>query len=232
MMILLVTPSAWGMRNASPFSLKAEALMRRSGLEFTVKRALPNKGPRKKLPALVDGDHTIPDSELIREHLETQHDVRFDPDLSLAQHGEGRAFQRMFDEHFYFVNLHLRWIEEAALTRDGLLGDVPKPIRGLVYGSLQRGVKRALYMQGTGRFSQEEIHRKGIADLEAFSHRLGERPFLFGDGLSTYDVAVYAQLYSLLKAPHRNPVRRHAESDSRLTQFVDRCDQELFETVG
>ena len=68
MLTLLKLPSAWAMRNASPFNLKAEALLKMSGLPHETREAMPSKGPMGKLPALIDGDRVIGDSALIQRH--------------------------------------------------------------------------------------------------------------------------------------------------------------------
>ncbi len=66
MLTLMKPASAWGMRNASPLNLKAEALLAMSGLPYETREAMPSKGPLGKLPALVDGSRVIGDSARMR----------------------------------------------------------------------------------------------------------------------------------------------------------------------
>ncbi|MEM7674702.1 MAG: glutathione S-transferase C-terminal domain-containing protein [Myxococcota bacterium] len=63
-------PTAWGIRNASPFNMKAEALLKMAGLSYDAVEALPQKGPKGKMPTLIDGDQVIGDSSFIQRHLD------------------------------------------------------------------------------------------------------------------------------------------------------------------
>ena len=68
MLELVTLPPAFGLRNVSPFCLKAEMLLTSLELPFTLsEEADPRKAPKGKLPFLIDGDTRIADSELITE---------------------------------------------------------------------------------------------------------------------------------------------------------------------
>ena len=96
---LIVLPSAFAMRNSSTFCEKAEALLAFTRLPYRRETAMPNKGPRGKLPVLKDGDLVIPDSTHIQRHLETHYNIDFDGPLSAEQHADAEAYRRLGEEH-------------------------------------------------------------------------------------------------------------------------------------
>ncbi|MEM9068056.1 MAG: glutathione S-transferase family protein [Myxococcota bacterium] len=225
---LLVLPSAWGLRNASAFNLKAEALLSVSGLDFTKVEALPSRGPKGKLPALVDGDRCIGDSSLIQAHLESVYEIDFDGGLSSEQRADAEAYRRMAEEHLYFVNLHIRWMLFPAITRDAFFGAIPAPIRGLVFGKLRRTVKRTLWGQGLSRHTTDEILAFGIEDVRAIAQKLRERPFLLGDRATSVDAAVYPQILNTAAVPYDTSLRTFCRAQDNLMAYCERCEEAFF----
>ncbi|MEO1339368.1 MAG: Tom37 metaxin N-terminal-like domain-containing protein, partial [Myxococcota bacterium] len=130
MLVLMKLPTAWGIRNASAFNLKAEALLKMSGLSYDVVEAMPQKGPKGKMPALVDGEKVIGDSSLIQHHLETVHGAAFDEGLTPRDQADAMAYRKMAEEWLYFINLYVRWIVKPEITRDAFFGAIPWPMRG------------------------------------------------------------------------------------------------------
>jgi glutathione S-transferase len=225
---LKVLPTAWGVRNASPFNLKAEALLTLSGLPFEKVEAMPDAGPRGKLPVLIDGDRVVPDSSHIQHHLETVHGIDFDGALSPEQRADAEAYRRMAEEHLYFAVLHQRWIRQPAITRAAFFGELPWPLGRLVFWMLQRRVRRTLWGQGIGRHTEAEIDRLAIGSLEAIEAKLGERPFLLGEELTSVDCAVYPQVVNVIDPPYDSALTEHACSRDALARYCARCDATLF----
>lgn len=228
MLTLLKLPSAWGMRNASPFNLKAEALLAMSGLPFETREAMPSKGPMGKLPALIDGSRVIGDSARIQRHLEEAYGARFDEGLSARDRADAEAYRRLAEEWLYFIVLHLRWIERPGITREAFFGPIPRPLRGLIFGKLQREVRRTLWGQGIARHAQDDIHSFGIEAIAALDARIGAGPFFFGDRLRSVDAALYPQVLALADAPHGGPLRQAVQERPGLIAYCRRCDAAIF----
>lgn len=228
MLQLMKLPTAWGLRNASPFNLKAEALLTMSGQAYETIEALPTKGPKGKLPALIDGDQVIGDSTLIQRHLEDKYEARFDDGLSELELADAVAYRRMAEEWLYFINLWVRWVERPTITRDAFFGGIPWPLRSLVFGRLQKDVKRTLHGQGLGRHSPDQIYGFGRQALAAIATRVGSGPFFFGDTPRSIDAALYPQLLNVAEAPHDTPLRDAARQHANLTAYVRRCDEAIF----
>jgi glutathione S-transferase len=100
---LMVLPAAFGMCNSSTFCEKAEALLAYTGLPYEREIAMPNKGPRGKLPVLKDGNRVIPDSSHIQTYLETQYKIDFDGALNEEQRADAQAFRRLGEEHLILI---------------------------------------------------------------------------------------------------------------------------------
>ena len=102
MLELVTLPPAFGMRNVSPFCLKAEMLLKSLDLSFTISQISdPRKAPKGKLPYLVADGQTIPDSELITEYLDATTQGRVYAGLSDAQKAQGVALTRLAEDHLY-----------------------------------------------------------------------------------------------------------------------------------
>ena len=227
MLTLMKLPTAWGLRNASAFNLKAEALLTLSGLAFDTVEALPSKGPKGKLPALIDGDRIIGDSALIQAHLERVHRIDFDSGLSPHELADAAAYRHMAEEYLYFIVLYVRWIVHPEITQDLFVG-APKPIRGLIVRRLQGQVRRTLMGQGLARHSLDEIYGFGVGVIDALAARIGDGPFFFGDRLRSIDAALYPQIVNITDAPYETPLKISAHGHANLLDYVRRCDDTIF----
>ena len=227
MLTLMKLPTAWGLRNASAFNLKAEALLTMSGLAFGTVEALPSKGPKGKLPALIDGDRIIGDSALIQAHLEEAHGANFDGGLSPRDRADATAYRHMAEEYLYFIALYVRWMVHPEITQD-LFAGVPKPIRGFIVRRLQGQVKRTLVGQGLARHAVDEIYGFGVDVIDALAARIGDGPFFFGDTLRSIDAALYPQIVNITDAPYETPLKARASGHANLRAYVRRCDDAIF----
>jgi glutathione S-transferase len=230
---LLVLPTAWGLRNASSFVLKAEALLALRDLAYDTEVALPSKGPKGKLPALIDripqgGGRIIGDSSLIQRHLEEAHDASFDDGLDPSQLADAEAYRRMAEEWLYFAALHVRWIQQPMVTREALFASVPAVVRPLVFAGLRRNVRRTLYGQGIGRHATAEVNAFGTRALHALAERIGTGPFFFGERLRSVDAALYPQVLNITDAPYESDLRDAALARPELRAYALRCQAAIF----
>lgn len=230
-MELVILPTAWGLRNASPFNLKAEALLALSGLPHTKREGLPKDGPKGKLPALDLGDRVIGDSSLIQSYLETEHGIDFDGDLTPRERADALAYRKLAEEWLYFANLYVRWVVRPEVTK-AFFESVPAPLRSLVFGLSVRSVRRTLKAQGIGRHTAEEVYAFGIEALDALAVRIGAGPFFFGERFTSVDAALWPQILNVSGAPHDSPLRDHALRLEGLADYCQRCDAHVFGSDG
>ena len=229
MLVLQSFPPALGLRSPSPFTVKVEALLAMSGLPYEVRHVSdPRKAPRGKLPVLLDGDRVVPDSAHIQRHLEEHHGVDFDGALTDAEQATATAFRRLIEHHFYFIAGNLRWNMHPEAVRDAYFGDMPVPVRRLVFPLILRGVNKTARMQGLGRHTREELIRFAAEDIDAVAAQLGDRPFFLGERPTSIDASLYGMLHTLLDCELRTPLVDEAERHPNLRPYADRMTARLF----
>lgn len=197
-------PPAWGF-NVSPFTLKLETWLRLSGIDHEiVELRNPGKAPKGKLPFIEDDDGTrVADSTLIIDYLKRTRQIDPDHELTERQRADAISLQRLFEDHFYFIQVYSRWIDPVgwAAVQPAFFGFMPPGIRGLASGYIRRTVRNMLHEQGLGRHRRDELYAMGRADLRAVAVQLGSRPYFFGDGPTTIDAIAYGFLANLLFVP-------------------------------
>jgi glutathione S-transferase len=227
-MKLLVVPKAFGDKPASNFSIKAMALLAMAGLPYELVETTPNKGPRGKLPVLIDGAETIPDSTHIQSHLEKRHGVNFDAGLDPKQLADAEAFRRMVEEHLYWVVLHQRYFAFPNETREAVFAGMPGLMRKPFFSMIRRQVSKALRGHGLGRHTPEQVEEFGLRDLNALAIRIGEGPFFFGDRPTSIDASVYPILHSFVAPTADVATKRFVTSNAALMAYVDCCEAAFF----
>ena len=69
-------------------------------------------------------------------------------------------------------------------------------------------VMKAFWLNGIGRFKEEEIYEKGERLIESVVTTMGDNKFFFGDKLSTLDLSIYGHfggMYQLCSIPSKLP---------------------------
>lgn len=223
-------PPSWGM-NVSPFTLKLETWLKLSQLDYKVIASHgPGRAPKGKLPYIEDDDGTrVADSSLIIEHLKRTRQIDPDHTLSERERAEAISLQRLFEDHFYFVMVHSRWIDPAgwSAVQPEFFDFLPPGIRNLVGGYFRRYVQKTLHQQGLGRHSQDELYAMGRADLRAVAVQLGNRPYFFGDGPTTIDAVAYGFLANLFFVPVETELKRIGLEFDNLRLYCERLGQGL-----
>jgi glutathione S-transferase len=193
MLELVTLPPAFGMRNVSPFCLKAEMLLASLALPFehTV-LADPRKAPKGKLPFLKDGEQVIADSELIAEHLDRLTQGRVYAGLTPAQKAQGFALARLAEDHLYWIMVASRWLDDDWWPNivEGFFGIAPRPVRSLVAGLARRRMAQTYQLHGLGRHSLEEQRGFARRDLQALEDAVPAEGFLHGSSPNVFDFTV------------------------------------------
>ena len=205
-MRLTVYPPGFGQPSGSPFAVKAIALMQMSGLAYELDvNPDPRKSPKKKFPVLQDGDKVIPDSDHIREYLESSYGIDFEPGLDADQKAVARLIIRTLEESTYFGILATRWQNEAnwPVTRDEFFQGMPPVIGGLITRAVRKGVVAQVMGQGMGRHSEPEMVARVAKEVDAVAQILGGKPFLFGDVPAAADATAVPMLRAQAFFPAR-----------------------------
>lgn len=227
--------AAWGLPNISPFCIKLETWLKMAGLEHRILYENdPRKGPKGKIPFIVEDGVKIGDSTLIIEHLTREHGVTLDDDLSPPQRATAHAVERMLQESLYWVLIYCRWQDDAgfAAVRAVLAPNFPAPLRSILPGVFRRGIVKSARGQGMGRHSREEIMQMGIQDLDAIAALLGDQPFLFGEQPHTVDANAFSFLMCFVGPPIDNEIKAHIKATPVLLDYYNRMRERFFPDVA
>jgi glutathione S-transferase len=219
---------AWGLPNPSPFCMKVETYLRMVGLPYeVVNGAMPFKAPKRKLPYIEDGVQVVADSGLIIEYGKRYGD-KLDQNLSAPEKATAHMLRRTFEDSLYWVGLYSRWIENSIWleTRRLFFDAIPPIMRELAAGTVRRGMRKALYAQGTGRHSRDEIYEIGKADLSAISTWLGEKTFFMGAAPTSLDAIAYSFLANILYFTELS--EDHAMSLPNLSAYCERMKEQYY----
>lgn len=224
MITLYTFGPALGLPDASPFVMKAELLLKMSGLPYKVDTRGFKRAPKGKLPYIVDNGTVVADSTLIRMHLEQCHCVNFDGAYDRRSLAAAWAVEKMLEEHLYFALLHERWMKDENFERGParFFDFLPAPLRPLIKRMVRRKIRQALHGQGMGRHSEAEIVAMACRDLDAVSALMGEHASLLGEQPCGADATVLAFVAGALCDQVDTPIRTHAEKLPNLVAYRDR----------
>lgn len=192
-MKLITLPPAFGMRNVSPFCLKAEMALAHLKLDHKIDwEKDPRKTPKGKLPVLHDGSLVIADSELILKHLDETTKGGLYGKLTPEQNAIGTSATRLAEEHLYWFIVASRWLDDDWWPNvvSGFFGFVPALFRGFAANGARKEVAKTLHLQGLGRHNTDEQLGFARRDLQALQDLVGDTPFLFGSEACVHDFAV------------------------------------------
>jgi glutathione S-transferase len=216
--------AAPGLPDMSPFVTKAMTLLKMAGVDYVVATGNPGRAPKGKLPYIDDDGKIVPDSTLIRFHIETSRGVDFDSGLSAAQRAQSWAVEKLCEDHLIPIIAVLRWRDERNFeTGVGAYFDnsLPAPMRPAKW-FIRRIILKRLRAGGIGRFMPAEIDLLGGRDVETLATLIGDKPYLMGDRPCAADAAVFAALALLLDPASAGKVRDIALATPNLVAYRDR----------
>lgn len=226
MLTLVTYAPAMNLPCPSPFGLKADMLIKMSGVDYKTKFGNPRKSPTKKLPLLKDGEALIADSSRIQMHLENRLKINFDGHLNSTQLAHAHALRAMIENHLYFCMVYFRWLENTDLVRTEFFGTIPAPVRAIVFPLVLKKVKNDLHSHGISRHSREDIIGFGLRDIDAIVEILDSKPYMMGDKPSSIDAVVYAFAKVLIDEKAASPLNDHARSIPTIGNYVRHMESE------
>lgn len=230
MLSLISFKPGFGEPSMSSFCVKAMILLNLSGQRWRTDFVnMPPKGGYGKLPILKTPDGLIPDSSLIATWLARQ-GAEFWPGLSPRDQAAGHGLIRMAEENLRYGMMYHRWIDPAgwAKSRPVIFADLPKPVRLVLPGLVQKDIRKGLVWQGLGRFSDADRQRYFDADLTAIAAHLGDRPWLCGEHPTLADAAVLPVLAGIESLPVDTALRRAIRNNPALARYVQHGRDTLY----
>jgi len=224
---------AWGLPDPSPFVTKAATLLHMSGLPFRLENGYLKRAPKGKLPYIDDDGVLVPDSTLIRMHLEVRHGIDFDAGLTRAERGTAWAVDKLLEDHLYWILVDQRWLDDAnfAAGPAQFFDFVPAPLRPLARRVARGMVRRRLRAHGMGLYSPPE--RLALAEhaFDAVAGILGDRPYLMGEQPCGADATMLGFIGGALAARFASPTRDAAEARPTLVAYRDRMMARYFPEI-
>ena len=222
----------FGLRDASPFCLKLMTYLNLANVPHkTIELMDPRKGPKKKLPYIVDKGRSLGDSELIIAYLKDTYGDPLGEGVSEADKAVTHAFNVMFAERFYWAAMiYPRWVrpENHQLMTETWFGMIPKPIQGFIVKPMFKQIKKNAIAHGIGKHSPEDIYAMGVSDVKAVEAQLGEKDYLLGDIPREIDATAYAFLVNARSEIFKTPISQYIQASSKLMAYIDRVDVAAF----
>ena len=230
MITLYQFPPLWNLDNVSPFCLKMETYLKLANIPHQVKIVNdPRRAPKGKLPFIKDGEHVISDSGIIMDYLKHVYGDPLDDHLKSFRRAQGVAWQRLFEEHLYWVMVYSRWMDATnwPLVKESFFRRAPLILRSYIANRVRKNVRNALYAQGMGRHSKDEIYKLGLDDLNAIKVVLTEQSYLLGDVITSVDAIGYAFLINIMNVPVESPLKEMAISTPCFQHYCERVRDRL-----
>jgi hypothetical protein len=229
-LVLYQFPPGFGLRSLSPFCTKLEAYLRLAEVPHEVGIGDPRQAPKGKLPYVRWDGSLVGDSQLVLERCQRELGDPLDEGLSDAQRTRGHLLRRTCEDHFYWVLLSVRWIDDAIWNdayRGVIASVMPAGLRFFLPGVLRKGVRKSLAAHGLGRHEGEVIVGQGEADLDAFERSLDPGGFLLGDTPTSYDCSVFAMLEHLRVTPGEHPLISSLQGRPALLDYCARMNERI-----
>jgi glutathione S-transferase len=220
MIALYSYPELFGVADNNPFGLKVFAFLKLAGIAFEHHHVFDaSAAPRGQLPYIVDGEHTLGDSDTIIAHLVRSRGLAIDAALSPVQRDLGHMVSRNLDD-LYWVMSYSRWHDERFWPRfqAALLDAHPELTAEALQGARDYNAKRYYYL-GIGRYEPEQAYARGLADLQVVANLLGDQPFLFGAAPHGVDAGAYGFLANIHFYDIDTPLKAFLQAQPRLIDY-------------
>ena len=204
MIVLHQFARTWGIPNLSQFCVKAETYLRMTKLPYGIVETLPLKSPRGKLPFIVDNGNKVADTRLIVNYLKSTYGDPLDAHLSVEEQAIAKAFQRLLEEHLYWIGMMSRWNYTESnwqINKQAIFGVLPPVARDLAAFIYRRRINSQILGQGTGRLTSQEAFDLGKEDIDALSYFLADKTYFLGDKPTSLDASAYGILVNTLACP-------------------------------
>ncbi|XP_037072547.1 failed axon connections homolog [Pollicipes pollicipes] len=221
--VLHTFPRATSCPNMSPFALKIETYCRMAGIAYVIDTEEP-MGSKNKSPWITINGEEVQDSELILDYLEKHFNrpLVATAKLSPEQHATGRLVQVMLDEHAMGCMAMKRYIIDRMEYVRTIVPEKMKRMVTVYRIFFSASMKKAMYIKGVGRFTEQEVLFFLYRDLQALADILGKKPFLLGSEATAYDAAAFASLTQALCATAPEVELQVRQKHDNLVQYFDR----------
>lgn len=231
MLKLFQFPSLWQLPNASPFCMKLETYLRMANIPYEVKITVDaRKGPKGKIPFILIDDQKMGDTSFIIAYLKNKFGDNLDANLTAEQKALALAFQRLLEEHLYWIMVYSRWLDDRFWpeTKEIFFSRLSNFKKMLISYLVRKKLGKQVFAIGITRHEQDEIYQMGCDDVTAVANTLGEKAYFLGEQASSIDATVYAFLANIVYCPLETPLRKHALQYSNLLAYCQRMKERFY----
>lgn len=215
----------FGLPDPSLFNMKTMILMKMADQPFRITDCNVRKAPKQKSPFIVDDGKTIPDSTFIRFHLEEKYSVDFDAGLTDEQKSIAWAFEKLCEEHLYFIILSERWMVDSNFFKGPFkfFENVQGAIRPFIISKIRGEIRRNLKGQGLGRHTRSEQMKLAKRSIEALAGQLGDKDYLIGAAPCSADAVVFPTIAGMAIDRFQTDLHDLVHAHPNLIAYRDRC---------
>jgi glutathione S-transferase len=219
---------AFGVPQASPFVMKTEVQLKMAEIPYRLERG--GRGPKGKIPYIVEAEATIGDSTFIRDHIEKAYGIDLDRGLTADMRARSWAIERMLEDHLYWAIVHTRWMDDAnfAAGPAHFFDTMPPSARDEARANARIQVAAALHGHGLGRHSAAEIADLGCRSIAALATLLGNKAYLMGPAPSAVDATAFAMIAAAAAPAFVSRLRAFTEEKTNLLRYRDRLMAEFY----
>ncbi len=221
----------WDIPNLSHFCAKIETYLRMAQLPYQIVETLPLKAPRGKLPYIEDNGKKIADSRLIIHYLKSTYGDSLDAHLSPEEIATAKAFQRLLEEHLYWVTMFTRWgytEQNWQVNKQAIFDVLPPVVRDMAAWVYRHRINSQIRGHGIGRHTPEEVFELGKEDIDALANFLGDKAYFMGDKPTSLDASAFGILVNTVCCPIESPAKDCALTKGNITDYCTRMLVEFF----
>ncbi len=234
MITLYTTGPMFGLPHPSPFVIKADVLLKMSGLEYREMLMTFSGAPKGKVPYISDDGLVLGDSYFIRRHLETRYKIDYSGGYDAKKLALAWTVERMLEEHLYFLSVYERWLIDENFEKGPrqFFNMAPAPIRPVLRMMVRQKVRKMLKAQGLGRHTAPERLELGIGDVNSVASLLGDNSYLLGDNICGADATVFGSLASASASYFNTELGTYIRSQPKLMAYLERMRARFFPEIA
>ena len=223
---------SFGLIDASPFVAKVKLFLSMHNIEFEEVNDLDKlgKAPKQKFPYIEDGSEVIADSSFILEYLSNKHSIDMDAWLTDEQRATAYLIGKSLEENLYWCLVHSRWVNDDTwpTVKAHFFDDMPFPLNKIVPAVARKGTIKRINGHGMGSHNIDQVLTIAQQSFASLSTLLADKPFFFGEKMSSLDIIAFTQLSSFTLASLDNPTNKAAREHQNLVAFTNRIQTSYF----
>jgi len=226
---LYLCQKAWDLIDINPYGMKTALFMQRHAIPHAViYEPSNNSSPSGQLPYLVDGDHTVTDSNSIIDYLIKKYSLKGDEHVLPQNQSVALLIQRVLEEHLYPVMLYSRIVDPSGLAvfKRELFTD-NNGIHENKVNLIRSSILDYIHGRGFKGLQAEMIYQRGVDDLKAINQLMPNSGYFFGEKLVAFDIILFSFLANIHQVPLTNSLNDYVANSTKMVAYLNYCEQHL-----